>query len=85
MTNLGGHCVETLIDGVRRRPATRPPTLFIAYTVKGFGLPFAGHKDNHSGLMNPGQIDALRDSLGIAPGRGVGALWRASATTPPPN
>ncbi len=41
------------------------PTLFIAYTVKGFGLPFAGHKDNHAGLMNPAQIEALRGSLGI--------------------
>ena len=41
------------------------PTCFIAYTVKGFGLPFAGHKDNHAGLMNPGQIEGLRDTLGI--------------------
>ena len=29
------------------------PTCFIAYTIKGFGLPFAGHKDNHAGLMTP--------------------------------
>jgi pyruvate dehydrogenase E1 component len=42
--------------------------MFIAYTVKGYGLPFAGHKDNHAGLMNPGQIHGLRDSLGIAEG-----------------
>jgi pyruvate dehydrogenase E1 component len=25
------------------------PTLFIAWTIKGMGLPFAGHKDNHAG------------------------------------
>ncbi len=68
MTNLGGHCVESLIEAF---DAARDdiPTLFIAYTVKGFGLPFAGHKDNHSGLMNPGQIESLRASLGIAPGQ----------------
>ncbi len=68
MTNLGGHCVETLVeafDGAR----DETPTLFIAYTVKGFSLPFAGHKDNHSGLMNPGQIEGLRASLGIATGQ----------------
>ncbi len=67
MTNLGGHCAETLMEAFdQARDET--PTLFIAYTVKGFGLPFAGHKDNHSGLMNPGQIEGLRDSLRIAPG-----------------
>src|SRR3546814_12799839 len=42
--------------------------MFIAYTIKGFGLPFAGHKDNHAGLMNPTQIAALRDQFGIAEG-----------------
>ena len=29
------------------------PTLFIAWTIKGFGLPFAGHKDNHAGPDEP--------------------------------
>src|SRR5690606_10407746 len=36
------------------------PTCFIAYTIKGFGLPFAGHKDNHAGLMNPDQMAEFR-------------------------
>jgi pyruvate dehydrogenase E1 component len=31
-------------------------------------LPFADHKDNHAGLMNPGQIAALRESLSIVEG-----------------
>jgi len=67
MTNLGGHCVETILDAFARA-ADDTPTCFIAYTVKGYGLPFAGHKDNHAGLMNPGQIEALRDQMGIAAG-----------------
>ncbi|HEX8447239.1 MAG TPA: transketolase [Sphingomonas sp.] len=67
MTNLGGHCIATLLEAFARCDDA-VPTLFIAYTVKGYGLPFAGHKDNHSGLMNPGQIEGLRDRLGIAPG-----------------
>jgi pyruvate dehydrogenase E1 component len=67
MTNLGGHCPQTLIEAFDAARDDKP-TLFIAYTVKGYGLPFAGHKDNHSGLMNPGQIEDLRESLGIAPG-----------------
>jgi pyruvate dehydrogenase E1 component len=67
MTNLAGHDMASLVeafDGAR----DDLPTLFIAYTIKGFGLPFAGHKDNHAGLMNPGQIAALRLAMGIAEG-----------------
>ena len=67
MTNLGGHCIETLVEAFAAA-ADETPTLFIAYTIKGYGLPFAGHKDNHAGLMNPRQIEGLRDELGIAPG-----------------
>ena len=67
MANLGGHCVETLIEAFDAA-ADETPTLFIAYTIKGYGLPFAGHKDNHAGLMNPRQIEGLRDTLGIAAG-----------------
>ena len=70
MTNLGGHCVETIVDAFEAADDERP-TLFIAYTVKGNGLPLAGHKDNHSGMMNAGQIHQFRDSLGIS----VGSEW----------
>lgn len=67
MTNLGGHCIETLLDAFDSMDDERP-TLLIAYTVKGYGLPLAGHKDNHSGMMNGAQIEGFRDALGIAPG-----------------
>jgi pyruvate dehydrogenase E1 component len=68
MTNLGGHCIETLLDAFDAVTDDRP-TLFIAYTVKGYGLPLAGHKDNHSGMMNTAQIEGLRAELGIEPGQ----------------
>jgi len=45
------------------------PTLFIAWTIKGYGLPFAGHKDNHAGLMNPTQMAAWREVMGVTEGR----------------
>jgi pyruvate dehydrogenase E1 component len=67
MTDLGGHCVETLIDAFASADDDRP-TLFIAYTVKGHGLPLAGHKDNHSGMMNSAQMMAFRAAQGIAEG-----------------
>ncbi|WP_189619706.1 transketolase [Novosphingobium colocasiae] len=68
MTNLGGHCVETLMDAFDACDDDRP-TLFIAYTVKGHGLPLAGHKDNHSGMMNNPQMEQFRASMGIAEGQ----------------
>jgi len=83
MTNLGGHCVETLTQAFADC-ADDVPTLFIAYTIKGYGLPFAGHKDNHAGLMNPGQIAQLRADMGIAEGEewepwaGLGGNARAA-------
>ncbi|MBB5685695.1 pyruvate dehydrogenase E1 component [Sphingobium boeckii] len=67
MTNLGGHCIETLIDAFDAAQDDKP-TLFIAYTVKGHSLPLAGHKDNHSGMMNPAQMDQFRTGLRIAEG-----------------
>ena len=67
MTNLGGHCMASLTEAFDAADDDTP-TLFIAYTIKGYGLPFAGHKDNHAGLMNTGQIEALRDQQGIAEG-----------------
>jgi pyruvate dehydrogenase E1 component len=81
MTNLAGHDLETMIEAFDRCDDDRP-TLFIAYTIKGFGLPFAGHKDNHAGLMNPTQLAALRESMGVREGHewepleGVGANAR---------
>ncbi|MEO5611525.1 MAG: transketolase [Sphingomicrobium sp.] len=67
-TNLGGHCMESLVEAFAAA-ADDVPTLFIAWTIKGYGLPFAGHKDNHSGLMNPTQMAALRETMGVAEGR----------------
>ena len=74
MLNLGGHCIETLLEAFAEADDERP-TMFIAYTVKGYGLPFQGHKDNHAGLMNPTQMALLRESLGIA----EGAEWEPFA------
>jgi pyruvate dehydrogenase E1 component len=69
MTNLGGHDIETVIETLREAEADGDqPTCFIAYTIKGMGLPFAGHKDNHAGLMTREQMELFRTSMGIRPG-----------------
>ncbi len=69
MTNLGGHDVDYLIEQFRVADALGDqPTCFIAYTVKGMGLPFAGHKDNHSGLMTRDQMAAFQAAMQVRPG-----------------
>jgi pyruvate dehydrogenase E1 component len=67
MTNLAGHDLPSLLDVFKSIDHDRP-TCFICYTIKGFGLPFAGHKDNHAGLMTPTQMEALRSAMGVRPG-----------------
>jgi pyruvate dehydrogenase E1 component len=67
MTNLAGHDLPTLLQAFGR-PAGERPVCFICYTVKGFGLPFAGHKDNHAGLMTPAQMETFRAGMNVRPG-----------------
>ena len=67
MTNLGGHCLETLttaFNGI----SDDTPTAFIAYTVKGWGTPLAGHKDNHAGLMTKDQMAAFQKKMRVRTG-----------------
>ena len=68
MNNLGGHDGETVTEALRAATTSDQPTCFIAYTIKGMGLPFAGHKDNHSGLMTKEQMEIFRDGMNIRPG-----------------
>ena len=67
MTNLGGHDLQAILEAFEGAP-TDQPVCFIAYTIKGFGLPFQGHKDNHSGLMTKAQMSELRAREGINQG-----------------
>ncbi|OKH87723.1 transketolase [Thalassospira sp. TSL5-1] len=67
MTNLGGHCMEAILNAFENVPNDKP-TVFIAYTVKGYGLPLQGHKDNHAGLMNVAQMEGFRKANNIAEG-----------------
>ncbi len=67
MTNLGGHDLQAILEAFDDAP-TNQPVCFIAYTIKGYGLPFQGHKDNHSGLMTKAQLNDLRAREGINQG-----------------
>ncbi len=68
MSNLGGHDLPGLLDAFEKAREHDRPVCFLAYTIKGFGLPLAGHKDNHSGLLTPTQMEAWRAAQGVRPG-----------------
>ena len=59
MSNLGGHDMASMIEAFEAIDHDRP-VCFIAYTIKGVGLPMQGHKDNHAGLMTVTQMEKWR-------------------------
>tara|TARA_R110001599_G_scaffold244476_5_gene444490 strand:- start:980 stop:3352 length:2373 start_codon:yes stop_codon:yes gene_type:complete len=67
MNNLGGQCLQSLCDAFDST-TDDTPTVFLAYTIKGWGTPLAGHKDNHAGLMNKAQMADFQSKMGIAEG-----------------
>ena len=60
---LGGHDLSSLIEAFDQIDDTRPSVIF-AYTIKGNGLPNAGHPQNHSNLLKPDQLAQVADRLG---------------------
>ncbi|MCE8525585.1 transketolase [Ruegeria pomeroyi] len=79
MENLGGNCVATMAETFAAIDHDRP-TCFLAYTVKGWGTPIAGHKDNHGGLMNKTQFAAWQAHMGVPEGQ----EWEPLATVADP-
>jgi pyruvate dehydrogenase E1 component len=65
MCNLGGHCFETVLEAFDLASQSDRRTAFIAYTIKGYGLPMAGHRDNHGLFLPTEQVEALRAELGL--------------------
>lgn len=75
MENLGGNCVETMAGTFAAIDHDRP-TCFLAYTIKGWGTPIAGHKDNHGGLMTKTQMAEWQAKMGVK----AGDEWEPLAT-----
>lgn len=64
--NLGGHDLDAVSAAYRAIDDTRP-TVILAYTVKGFGLPTEGHPQNHSALLSVEEFASLAERLGMDP------------------
>ncbi|QTJ64368.1 pyruvate dehydrogenase [Rhodococcus sp. ZPP] len=62
--NLGGHDLDALRAAYAQIDDTRP-TVIIAYTIKGRGLPTQGHPQNHSSLLTVEQYEQLATELGM--------------------
>lgn len=62
--NLGGHDLVALDRAFAAIDDSRPTVIF-AYTVKGHGLPSAGHPQNHSALMTAAQMNELASQVGM--------------------
>ena len=67
MNNLGGHDLPAVLAALKGAHPEKP-TCFICYTVKGFGLPMAGHKDNHAGMMTSAQMEIFQKAMAVRPG-----------------
>ena len=70
MENLGGNCVTTMAEVFAAIDHERP-ACFLAYTIKGWGTPIAGHKDNHGGLMTKAQMAEWQTHMQVP----VGQEW----------
>ena len=67
MTNLGGHDMTATLEAFNT-VTDDTPQCFVAYTIKGHNTPLAGHKDNHSGLMNLDQMAEYKAAHNIRDG-----------------
>jgi pyruvate dehydrogenase E1 component len=66
VADVGGHDLPSVLAALDAAASERDrPTVILADTVKGWGLPFAGDPLNHGMLLTPAQLETLRESLGI--------------------
>ncbi|HKI97962.1 MAG TPA: 1-deoxy-D-xylulose-5-phosphate synthase N-terminal domain-containing protein [bacterium] len=80
--HLAGHDMHMICEAFDRAAAVKDrPVAILAYTIKGYDLPLAGHKDNHSGLLSTQEIDALRDAHRVRAGEEFD-LWAGMDDAP---
>ncbi len=69
VADVGGHDLALILNAYEAAGLERDrPSVILAHTIKGWGLPFAGDPLNHTMVTSTAQIEALREAFGIAPG-----------------
>lgn len=70
LMNLGGHDIPQILQTFAAAAKVQDrPVAMLAYTIKGWGLPIAGHLENHAAQLTTQHINALQERLGIALGQ----------------
>ena len=78
--NLGGHDLPRILEALSTAERVKgQPVAILAYTIKGWGLPIAGHFENHAAQLTHEQIESLRQSLEIP----LGQEWAGFAPDSP--
>ena len=66
---MGGHDLAAITEAYAEAERHRAgPSVILADTIKGWGLPLAGDQMNHGALLTQTQLHELRTRLGIASG-----------------
>ena len=69
VADVGGHDLALILDAYAAAGRERDrPSVILAHTIKGWGLPFAGDPLNHTMVTSAAQIEALRATVGVAAG-----------------
>lgn len=80
LSNLGGHDLNSLLHAFSLANRNQEvPTVVFAYTIKGWGLPFAGEALNHSMLLSTEQMARVQQEMDIPSGH----EWDAFAPDSP--
>jgi pyruvate dehydrogenase E1 component len=67
LADLGGHDLDAIVDAFAEADeVTDRPAAILAWTLKGWRLPFAGTRRTTGAQLTGGQLAALRRELGVA-------------------
>jgi pyruvate dehydrogenase E1 component len=69
LMDLGGHDLDAILDAFAEADAVADrPVAILAWTLKGWRLPFGGDPLNHGAQLTGDQLAALQRELGVAEG-----------------
>ncbi|MBI3629665.1 MAG: pyruvate dehydrogenase, partial [Candidatus Rokubacteria bacterium] len=69
VADVGGHDLAAVLAALAEAETERErPTVIVADTIKGWGLPFAGDPLNHGALLTAAQLEELRKQVGVPAG-----------------
>jgi pyruvate dehydrogenase E1 component len=70
LADLGGHDLDAIVDAFAEADAVPDrPVAILAWTLKGWRLPFAGDPLNHGAQVTAEQLAALARELGVSEGQ----------------